>query len=823
MTQLIAFGSRFAKNLDPASAFGTCDWVDAFQQDFPDDAHAYPYLSYGSDGLPLQPQMRMPADSKLHPGDVLCHFLFFDYDSKEQTHDEILQLLSGLPEGHILWNACALYLTKGGIRIVYRLSQPVTPAEYGPIVRGMAIELWFKTTLRVDPSTDQWFRCFRLPRVVRSDGKADGPTWQQPYFREATVGDVTVDPDLLPKRREKLPWAQTVRAAQLDEEKPDLDIELPEPRRKLYHKALRTSRFAAYYFDRLELPAGRRDPMLLAMAGETVAKAYAGIPDAGPAEVFLFMLPMVMTLEKTASEEWHEKLWRLVQHSWSQEAKKETDRKEKLVQEASQRDVTVEKMLTFLPAGDAPNDPVLRADYARRHYCLQTASGAFVVRRDGTYHTQALRSSQLPAHFNDGLQCLVENGFRNSQGGPLSGQEILNSYSTNIDSVEYVASDTKPATRLTRVGDRLVLQVCPFGVRQDLLDTAQLDSDISGWLDSFPDPIRLRRWLAAAVAVHLGGVAALYLHGPRGTGKSMLAQGLADCFHASPVPGSQAFSEFNGALLQSPVVMVDEGLPTRITGMDIADLFRSLVTGGPVGAMKKFQDSAISRVPYRIVFAANGFDMVKQLIGRRTLTPLDRDAFRERILVLDTGHAPAGYLDQRGAINFTKFSPKGSWIGGECRLARHILRLYQMHFLESSFTRDGRLLVEGLNHPAFTTSFDLSGAGHDVVDDLLDLIARVASGKLSAGIAKAIAIENGVVWISRRPFAKLAPSQANRWPSQGYATALDRFLTERTRPSPLDASTQNEVDVRKLAYIARAEGLPTASLEPLLMKAAGLA
>ena len=67
--------------------------------------------------------------------------------------------------------------------------------------------------------------------------------------------------------------------------------------------------------------------MLLSMTGETVAKAYAGIPDAGPAEVFLFMLPVVMSLEKTGSEEWHEKLWRLVQHSWSQEAKKETDRK----------------------------------------------------------------------------------------------------------------------------------------------------------------------------------------------------------------------------------------------------------------------------------------------------------------------------------------------------------------------------------------------------------------------------------------------------------------------------------------------------------------
>lgn len=823
MTQLLAYGSRFARNLDPASPFATCDWADAFQSNFPDDAHAYTYLTYDRDGKLLDPQVRIPADQKLWPGDVLCNFLFFDYDSKEQTHDEILDLLGRIPQGHILWSACALYLTKGGIRIVYRLSQPVTPAEYGPIVRGMALELWFRTTLRVDPSTDQWFRCFRLPRVVRADGKADGATWLQPYFREASTGDVAVDPDSLPKRREKLPWAQTMKAALLDEEKPDLDTELIETRRKLYNKALRSSRYHSYLFDRVELPAGRRDPLLLAMTGETVAKAYAGIAESSPAEVFLFLLPQVMTLEKTGSEEWHEKLWRLVQHSWGQEAKKETDRKEKLVQESSLRDVLTERMLTYLPAGEVPNDPVLRADFARRHFCLQTSSGVFAVRRDGTYSTQALRTSQLPAHFNDGLQCLVENGFRNTMGGPLSGQEILNSYSTNIDSVEYVAAEQKQSTRLSRIGERAVLQVTPFCIRQDLLDTAQLDSEIDGWLDSFPDSILLRRWLAASVAVHMGGVAALYLHGPRGAGKSMLAQGIADAFQAAPVPGAQAFSEFNGALLQSPVVMVDEGLPTRISGMDTADLFRSLVTGGPVSSMRKFQDAVVSRVPYRIVFAANGFDMVKQLVGKRTLSPLDRDAFRERILVLDTGQAPADYLGSRGGPELTRFSAKGSWIGGECRLARHILRLYQMQFLESTFTRDGRLLVEGQNHPAFTTSFDLSGAGHDVVDDLLDMIGRVVTGKMSVTLVHAIAIESGVVWISRRPFAKMAPSQANRGPTHGYSMALDRFLTERTRLSPIDASTQNEVDLKKLSFIAKSEGLPTATLNPLLMQAAGMA
>lgn len=815
----LAFGSRFARKASPEGGdpLKACPWVDAFTREFPDDAHAWPYLFY-QNGEQCDPQWRMPANLEGVDGVVLCNFLFFDIDGI--THDEALEGLAKLPEGHYLLKVCCLYFTKGGIRLVYRLSDPVTVEEYGPVVRGMSMVLWSLTSLRVDVSTDQWHRCFRLPRVIRDDDKAKGPTWQADYWQEPVVDpDNTLNPDTLPTRREKLPWSETRAAARADDTRPDRDDVLPEPRKKLYRTLLRASRFKDYIFEPfVQIQAGRRDATIMAMSGEVVARAYSGVPESGPAEIYLLLYPVVEGMPPDAPD----KLWRLIQHSWTEQAKKETDRREKLAQEATQRDVIVEKMLTCLPQDEIPNDTAARADYARRHLCLQTGATVFPVRKDGTYSCQGMRTSQLPAHFNNGLQCLVENGFRNAQGSPLGGQEILNSYSTNVESVEFVAGKTSE-TRLARIGERYTLQVTPFSMRQDLVDSAQLDNEIGDWLDSFNDAEKLKRWLASSVAVHLGGTASLYLHGPARVGKSMLAQGIADCFQAPVVPGMQAFSEFNGGLQNSPVVMVDEGLPTRLTGMDISDLFRSLVTGGPISVMRKHQDALTSKIPYRVIFAANSFDMVRQLIGRRTMSPQDRDAFRERILVIDTGTGPADYLDRRGAMEFTKHSAKGSWIGGECRLARHIIRLHQIMFEENSFERSGRLLVEGEPHPSFTISFDLGGMGREAMDDLLQDIEKVYTGRSNdPKLAMAMTYEGDRVWISRRPYVKLKCAQNSYRDSNNYTIALDRFLLGVTRTCPRTMGIQQAVDLTKLAFCAKNEGLPLVAIQPVLLKAAGI-
>jgi hypothetical protein len=174
-------------------------------------------------------------------------------------------------------------------------------------------------------------------------------------------------------------------------------------------------------------------------------------------------------------------------------------------------------------------------------------------------------------------------------------------------------------------------------------------------------------------------------------------------------------------------------------------------------------------------------------------------------------------------MEFTKHHSRGSWIGGECRLARHIIRLYQLFFEENSFERSGRLLVEGRPHPAFTLSFDLGGAGRDVVDELVESITKVTTGKLnSLELAKSMIIEGSTIWIARRPYVRLMCMTHSHRDSTGYSVALDRFLTTQIRTDPNTLSTQQAVDLKKLCYCAQSEGLNVAAIQPLMMKASGV-
>lgn len=790
-------------------------WDAVFTRKHSDDAHAWPYVRY-MDGKPAAP-VRVPKDHRELGGLVLCHFLFLDYDGGDD-HATTLEKLQKIPEDLYLFRAACIHPTKGGMRIVYRLSEPLTTEEYGPAVRGISMDLARITGLKVDPCTDEWWRCFRLPMVTRDDKKAKGPTWDEPYFFPPLMSDAVVTPEELPTWAGQLPWDQKSRAMEVaPEQRPEVAT-VEEIRNRAYKKALRSCRFKDYIFNGMEILPGRRDQTILAMVGDVVDKTFKGVPESSAEEVYHLLLPAIDTWAQGPD---YEKLWRIIQHSWNGEIKKETDRAEKEAVDMTSREVITKEMLKWLPSHILPNDPLERREFLMRHYCLQTSTGAFVITPGGEYTRAPLRASQLPAHFNNGLQCMVDGGFRNKQGILIGGQEILNHYSINLDDVEYVAG-MAPGAVLRAEGERRVLEVIPFALRQDLLDAAEFDKDCGDWLDSFNDSKLLQRWLAAALALHRGPVAACYLAGPARVGKSLMSMALAECFHAQPIPAAQAFSEFNGALLTSPVITVDEGLPTRITGVDTADLFRSLVTGTPVSTQKKYHDQINSRIPYRIMFAANSYDMVKKLIGKRTMEPQDRDAFRERILVIETGKRPADFLDSRGAMRFTKDHPKGAWLGGECRLARHMMKLYKIAFEEGSFEADGRLLVEGRQHPAFTLSFDLSGAGRDVVDELTGDIAKIVSRKANnVELFRCLQIQGSQVWLKKRPYVKFlcvrAPARAEQ-----YSVALDRFLAGPTRVSPTDMTTQALVDLDKLLFCAAAEGLDTSTLHVLKLESAGV-
>lgn len=818
---LCTFGSRFARTPKPGEVgdlLEVGDWLDVFRAQHGFDAHAWPYVRYFDDE-PAPPVRARSMGGKVDTdGLFLCHFVFLDYDASSD-HPGIMERLEKVPEDHYLYRAACIYPTKSGMRLVYRLATPVTTDLYGPLVRGMAMDLVHITGLEVDPTTDQWSRCFRLPKVTRNDEKATGPTWEEPYYFDPLISeDSEISPDEVKSRDHKLPWDKRGKSAQQAPEKKPDSHDIPPARKKLYKTKLRQSRFYDYLFEEAQIQEGRRDQTLLAMSGEIVKRVFLGVPESSAEETFALILPVTADFRQDG-EPWSEKLWRMVRHAWNEEAKKEQDRQNQAAVDKTQRDVITKNMLTQLPVFDLPPAEPERTEWIQRHYVLATAGGCYPVRPDGTYQRFPMRASQLPAHFNDNLHCLIEGGFRDKTGKPMGGADILNRFSTNIDDVEF-AAENRSGVRLEERGSMKVLVVSPFELRTDLLEAAEYDKEVGEWLSTFHDSALLQRWLVSALSLSQGPTAACYLYGPARVGKSMLARGLADCFGVDPAPGNAAFSDFNGKLLHSPIVMIDEGLPTKITGAEVADVFRSLVTGSSISAQKKFQDQVTSNVPYRLIFAANSFDMVKQLIGKRTLGAQDREAFRERILVIETGERPAQWLDKHGAMNLTRYSPKGAWIGAECRLARHLLKMW---IDNQPLKRDGRMIVAGRAHPGFTLSFDLSGGGRDVVDELVQAIVRVKTQKVQGNhlLYQALRVEHGQVWLKKRPFVRaVLGSNSNRIDT--FSTALDRFLTNTTRQCHLDFSMQSQVDMDKLIYCASAQGLPTVELTALRLSPQGV-
>lgn len=829
---LCTIGNRFARKDQEGEQMFVADWREAllFKHDW--DAHVWPYVTFDGGlrsrrptGDPVPPIRVSSVGGKpaLSEGHVaLCWLVFLDFD-KTADHAGILELFtSRIPDSHYLAKFSAIYPTRSGMRFVYELDSPVLAEEYGAITRAFAFDLALLTGLQVDVSTDQWSRCMRLPSVTRDDEKAKGPTWNESYWFETLVQDEVVPVAEIRPRQDRLPWDTRGRvvASLAGEELPDVDQQLPENRERAYKRAMRVSRFRDYLFAdeagmRTPILEGRRDQMLMAIAGDVVARCFLGVPEASAEEVFLLIAPVALGFAQDGGESWAAKLWRLVRHSWNGEVKKQEERAQKDAAERTQREVVQMEMAKFLPPESLPNDAASRDVTLQRHYCLQTKSGAYVVTPTGEYSQAPLRSHQLPAYFADGLSYLSPDNFLHESGAPMGGTEILNRYSIILDDVIYEPGE-RASARLAIEGNRKVLKVVPFAIRQDLIERAAYDEEVAAWLGSFRDAALLRKWLASALAVHYGPTAACYLHGPARAGKSMLALALAECFHGQPVPAAQAFSTFNGALLQSPVIMVDEGLPERREGMSTADLFRSLVTGSAISTQRKFEDQASSRIPYRIIFGANSFDMVQQLIGSRSLNAQDREALRERILVIDTGEGPAQYLDKNGAMEFTKDSPKGAWIGGAQRLARHLIHLYLEAYPPGGpVKREGRMLVQGRLHAGFTLAFDLSGSGRTVIDDLVRSLGQMQK---RTGVQPALMLcmeveDNGRVWIKKRPFVKqMVGSISNSRQEEAYSKALDRFLTGVTRPSPIDSSTQHEVDVGKVAYCGDSEGLSISHL-----------
>lgn len=203
--------------------------------------------------------------------------------------------------------------------------------------------------------------------------------------------------------------------------------------------------------------------------------------------------------------------------------------------------------------------------------------------------------------------------------------------------------------------------ICPR--RLDLVPAE--DPAVQEWLESWGDDTLLD-WLATAPKLNKA-TAALFLHGPKEGGKSMLARGLAAIWGKPPTKMQNLGLNFNDAITKNPVVLADESLPEHFR--KDSGLLRELITAECVSLNRKYMEPVDLHGSVRIVIAKNNMN----LFGPESMSRDDVEAVCDRLLYYRL-HSKAPY-----------FNP--------IRLAQHILYLEATRDVHEA--QNARLWVRG--------------------------------------------------------------------------------------------------------------------------------
>lgn len=194
----------------------------------------------------------------------------------------------------------------------------------------------------------------------------------------------------------------------------------------------------------------------------------------------------------------------------------------------------------------------------------------------------------------------------------------------------------------------------------------EFDNEVDKWLQLLGGPHYeiLCDWLAAVIYLDKP-CTALYLYGPPGCGKTLLANGVARIWkNGTPVFLQEVVGNFNEDLMKCPVVLADENLPVSISKNPTAYL-RQFIQETSRPLRKKFASNTTLVGASRLILAANNLDMLQ---NKQALTEDDLRAIKERFLVIKGSYEASHYLTSLGSQTV------GSFIN-ENRIAKHVLWL----------------------------------------------------------------------------------------------------------------------------------------------------